>query len=146
MLDSLITGARAVLPAEGWPTEGTSFELQLNNGQTLTADLVIPATGQVPNNQFLSGLEPSSDSSIVNPANGFVRVLPTLQFQDPKYTNLFAVGDIADSGAHKAARPGLRQAEVVAKNVLALIKGQEARDHIEISPPAIHLSLGLVRQ
>lgn len=134
-----------MFPAEGLPAEGR-FDLQLNNGQTIAADLVIPATGQQPNNQFLSDLEPSPESSIINPDNGYIRVLPTLQFQDPKYRNLFAVGDIADSGAHKAARPGIGQAAVVAKNVLAMIQGQEAGEKIEVTPPAIHLSLGMVRR
>jgi NADPH-dependent 2,4-dienoyl-CoA reductase/sulfur reductase-like enzyme len=90
-------------------------------------------------------LEQTPGSAILNPANGFIRVLPTLQFQDPKYPNFFAAGDIADSGAHKAARPGVGQARVVADNIVAMISGQAPTEHITITPPAIHLSLGLVR-
>jgi NADPH-dependent 2,4-dienoyl-CoA reductase/sulfur reductase-like enzyme len=130
------------MPAEGLNPHATSIELQ--NGTKLSADVIVPAVGQTPNTQFLSGLKPSSEDSLINPANGFIRVKPTLQFQDPKYPNLLAVGDIADSGAHKAARPGAAQAAVVAKNVLAMIEGREPSDKIVVSPPGIHLSLGLV--
>ena len=105
---------------------------------------MIPATGQTPNTQFLSTLPPSSPDSLINPANGFVRVRPTLQLRDPEYPHLFAVGDVADSGAHKAARPGAGQAQVVAKNILALVEGREPSEEIEVNPAAIHLTLGLV--
>jgi apoptosis-inducing factor 2 len=142
---SVITGTRAVVPPSGFPTSVDDFQLELKDGRRISANLVIPATGQTPNNQFLRDLEPTPGSAILNPANGFIRVLPTLQFQDPKYPNFFAAGDIADSGAHKAARPGVGQARVVADNVVAMISGQAPTEHITITPPAIHLSLGLVR-
>lgn len=141
---SLITGTRAVLPPPGTVDPGRSFDLELKDGRSVPTDLVIPATGQIPNNQFLQGLKPSSESPILNAANGFIRVRPSLQFQDPNYSHLFAVGDIADSGAHKAARPGVGQASVVAKNLLAMIEGREPSENVAITPPAIHLSLGLV--
>lgn len=54
------------------------------------------------------------------------------------------MGDIADSGAHKAARPGVGQAQVVAKNVLAMVEGREPSDHIAVGSAGIHLTLGLV--
>ncbi|KAF4465049.1 oxidoreductase [Fusarium albosuccineum] len=141
----LITGTRAVVPAEGFPTDGRSFELELKDGRKVPADLVIPATGQIPNNQFLETLEPSAGREIINQANGFIKVLPTLQFEDPNYSNLFACGDIADSKAHKAARPGLAQAQVVAENIVAMVQGKQPEKNITVTPPAIHLTLGLTR-
>ncbi|KAJ0335992.1 hypothetical protein KNSL1_013427 [Colletotrichum chrysophilum] len=136
----LITGSRAVIPPGGLASQ-TSVKLQ--DGRELSADLIIPATGQTPNNQFLQDLKQTGDAPLVNPANGFIKVRPTLQFQDPAYSHMFAAGDIADSGAHKAARPGAGQAKVVAQNILAMINGQEPTEHIVVTPPAIHLSLGL---
>lgn len=132
------------MPTSGLEPNATSIELQ--NGTKISADVIIPAVGQTPNTQFLSDLPSSSEDSLINPANRFIRVRPTLQFQDPKYPNIFAVGDIADSGAHKAARPGAAQAAVVAKNVLAMVEGKEPTEKIVVSPPGIHLSLGLVRK
>ncbi|KAI1851390.1 hypothetical protein JX265_000376 [Neoarthrinium moseri] len=139
----LVLGSRVVMPPGGFRPDAKSVELQ--NGVVLSADLVIPAVGQVPNTQFLSGLAPSSEDSLINPANRFIRVKPTLQFSDPKYPNLFAVGDVADSGAHKAARPGAAQAQVLARNLVAMIGGKEPSESIVVSPPAIHLTLGLTK-
>lgn len=67
-----------------------------------------------------------------------------MQFQDPKYPNLFAVGDIADTGVRKAARPGAAQAAVVAKNIHALIEGREPVEGFPRMPAAIHITLGHV--
>ncbi|KXJ93400.1 hypothetical protein Micbo1qcDRAFT_232938 [Microdochium bolleyi] len=139
-----VLGTRVAMPASGIPVDAKSIKLQ--DGRELTADLIIPAVGQTPNSQFVTaGLEPSSPDSLVNPQNGFIRVRPTLQFQDPRYPNLFAVGDIADTGAHKAARPGSAQAAVVAKNLLAMIAGGDAEEKVVVDPASIHLTLGLTK-
>lgn len=130
------------MPPSGLGSNQTTIELQ--NGTKLSADVIVPAVGQTPNTQFLSGLDASSEDSLINPNNRFIRVKPTLQLADPKYPNIFAVGDVADSGAHKAARPGGAQAAVLARNLVAMIEGKEPTEHIVVSPPAIHLSLGLV--
>jgi NADH dehydrogenase FAD-containing subunit len=143
----LVTGSRVVIPQTGFPNNDESqkpFEIQLQDGRVLSADFVIQATGQTPNNQFLQGLEPSSPDSVVNPKNGFIRVLPTMQFQDPKYPHLFAVGDIADSGAHKAARPGMVQAAIAARNIAAMVAGNKPVERLSVAPAGIHLTLGLV--
>jgi NADH dehydrogenase FAD-containing subunit len=102
------------------------------------------ATGQTPNNSLVKDLEPSTSVSITNPENGFIRIRPTMQFQDPKYPHLFAVGDIADTGVRKAARPGAAQAAVVAKNIQASIEGRTPEDNYPQPPAAIHITLGLV--
>lgn len=106
------------------------------------------ATGQSPNTELLATLAPSSSSpgsELVNPRNGFVRVRPTMQFADPAYPHLFAVGDVADSGAHKAARPAAQQAVAAARNIAALVDGRAPTEAIVVEPAAIHLTLGLVR-
>ncbi|ROV93673.1 hypothetical protein VPNG_08846 [Cytospora leucostoma] len=142
---NFIGGSRVNIPEGGYPIGGTGepIEVKTLDGRTLTADFVVQATGQTPNTQWLKDLPPSSADSILNPKNGFIRVRPTMQFADPAYPHLYAVGDVADSGAHKAARPGVGQAAVAAKNILALIQGQEPVEQIEIGPAGIHLSLGL---
>ncbi|RYC56317.1 hypothetical protein CHU98_g9896 [Xylaria longipes] len=142
----LVLGSRVNIPADEFQQENVSGEpitVSLQNGSTLQADVVIPATGQTPNTQFLSALTASSENSLINPANGFIRVRPTLQFQDPAYPSLYAVGDVADSGAHKAARPGAAQAQVVAKNILDMVEGREPSGKIEVAPAGIHMTLGL---
>ncbi|KAK2067303.1 hypothetical protein P8C59_001056 [Phyllachora maydis] len=141
----LITGVRVRVPSSGFPHTGERcFTLELQDGRTLATDFAIVATGQKPNSQFLRTLEPDA-AAVLNPANGFIRVRPTGQFQDRRYSHLFAAGDIADSGAHKAARPGVAQAAVVAKNIAAMIEGKEPGEKVEVGPAAIHLTLGLVK-
>jgi NADPH-dependent 2,4-dienoyl-CoA reductase/sulfur reductase-like enzyme len=134
-----------VIPPGGFPNNGAVFEVELKNKEKIATEFAIVATGQTPNNQFLLGLDATAPDSLINPANGFIRVRPTLQFQDPLYPNLFAIGDIADSGAHKAARPGSGQAVVAVKNIMALIEGKEPTENVDIGPPGIHMTLGLVR-
>ena len=140
----LITEARVTIPPGGFAADEGSYRVQLSNGDYLTTDLVILATGQKPNNSLIDSLGSSDGEPLINPKNGFIRVRPTLQFFDSQYSNLFAVGDIADTGMHKAARPGSTQAAVVAKNIQALIEGREPEEHVVWAPAGIHLSLGLV--
>lgn len=141
---NLVTGSRTVIPPTGFPNTGTPFKVQLTNGTELTTDFVIMATGQTPNNQLVKDLPPSAATSITNPDNGFIRIRPTMQFQDPNYSHLFAVGDIADTGVRKAARPGAAQAGVVARNIQTLIEGRTPEEAFERAPGAIHITLGLV--
>ena len=146
----LVTGTRVVVPADGGFNAGPRNtaerqEVLLQDGRTIPADFVIVATGQTPNNQLVRGLAGGdSDAALVNPQNGFVRVRPTMQFADQRFPNLFAVGDIADSGAHKAARPGQVQAAVAARNIASLVGGGEASAELVVAPASIHITLGLV--
>ncbi|KAL4916041.1 hypothetical protein BDW62DRAFT_187081 [Aspergillus aurantiobrunneus] len=140
-----ITGSRVKVPPTGFPTT-TPFPVHLTDGTTLPSlyDFVILATGQTPNNDLLADLPPSSPSEpLLNPANGFIRIRPTMQFLDARYPHLFAVGDIADTGLRKAARPGSAQAATVVKNIQAMIAGSEAREEFPRQPAGIHLTLGL---
>jgi NADH dehydrogenase FAD-containing subunit len=105
---------------------------------------VILATGQTPNNSLISDLTSSTSESLINPDNGFIRIRPTMQFKDEQYPNLFAVGDIADTGLRKAARPGSAQAAVIAKNIQAMIEGKKPEEVFPRMPAAIHLTLGMV--
>lgn len=142
----LITGSRVTIPSEGFPNNDGQFQLQLTNGTTESTDFVILATGQTPNNQMVADLTNSTlaGKSVVNPDNGFIRTRPTMQFMDKKYSNMFAIGDITDTGAQKAARPGSAQAAVVAKNIQAMIEGKAPSDTFVKGPGGIHLTLGMV--
>lgn len=133
----VITGNRVVVPEGGFPSDGSTFAVKLKDGREIETQLVIPATGQSANNELVRTLPDQ-----INPENGFIRVQPTLQLKD--YPNIFAVGDIADTGAHKAVRPGMAQAAAVAKNIRSLIDGNKPTEKYTVSPAGIHLTLGLV--
>lgn len=138
----MITGTRATVPATGFPNNGKSFDVALTNGETITADFVIQATGQKPNSEILASLPASSADGHVNPANGFIRVKPTMQLPDPKYPNIFAVGDVADTGAQKSVKAAGPQTETILNNIQALIEGKEAKATFTPIRPGIHMTLG----
>lgn len=144
----LITDARVKIPDGGFPQAGNSFEVDLTNGTSQSTQLVILATGQTPNNQLVAHLNASSPESpsIINTQNGFIRVRPTLQLLDDQYPNIFAVGDIADTGSQKAARPAAAHAPIVANNIRALIENRTPEEKYVKAPWAIHLTLGKVCQ
>ncbi|KAI0050109.1 FAD/NAD-P-binding domain-containing protein [Auriscalpium vulgare] len=130
---------RVVVPADGFPLDGSEFDVKLRSGRTLTADFVILATGQTPLSEPLRSLS----ASVIGP-KGFVSVKPTLQIADDAFPNVFAVGDVADTTNQKAARPGSKHAEVVAENIAALVAGHGATTTYEPAGFGIHMSLGLV--
>ncbi|KAH8432109.1 NAD(P)/FAD-dependent oxidoreductase [Aspergillus melleus] len=139
----LVTGSRVIVPEGGFQNDGHPFNVELTDGSRISTEFVILATGQTPNNHLVKDLVPSVPEPMINPGNGFIRIRPTMQFQDPQYSNLFAVGDIADTGLRKAARPGSAQAAVVAQNIQAMIEGRSPEETFPRMPAAIHLTLGM---
>ncbi|KAF9077539.1 FAD/NAD-P-binding domain-containing protein [Rhodocollybia butyracea] len=143
----VVLGKRVIVPEGGFPQHTTDedFDIQLTGGGRIRGDLVILCTGAVPLSSPLKTLAPSAIDN-----NGFIRVKSTLQIDAPGISNVFALGDVADTGAHKAARPGAAQADVVARNIEKLIQARatgrskpEKLDSYEADVPGIHLSLGL---
>ncbi|KAI9047780.1 hypothetical protein LZ554_008490 [Drepanopeziza brunnea f. sp. 'monogermtubi'] len=137
---NLKLGSRVKLPPGGYPTDGSTFDVELEDGAKIPADFAIIATGQTPQSDLLKELSPESVGD-----DSFVRVSKTLQLLDERYPNIFAVGDVAATGAHKAARPAVRQAALVVENIYHLVH-DEPLEHYEIlEPPAIHMSLGITK-
>lgn len=106
-----VLGSRAVLAPGGFDR---ATEVVTEDGRRVPADLVILATGQTPNSGLLAGLAPSAINR-----SGYIEVKGTLQVradgqEGDGLERVFAVGDIANSGAAKAARPGGAQAKLVA--------------------------------
>ncbi|KAJ4476478.1 hypothetical protein C8J55DRAFT_517114 [Lentinula edodes] len=111
------------------------FIVHLSGGEQLRADLVITCLGGTPLSDPLRALAPAA----VDPETGYIRVLPTLQIASPNdhnatsnssytaYPNVFALGDVAHTGAHKAARPGHFQSGVVTRNIQRLIQAKAAQ-------------------
>ncbi|KAJ3919582.1 FAD/NAD-P-binding domain-containing protein [Lentinula edodes] len=136
------------------------FIVHLSGGEQLRADLVITCLGGTPLSDPLRALAPAA----VDPETGYIRVLPTLQIASPNdhnatsnssytaYPNVFALGDVAHTGAHKAARPGHFQSGVVTRNIQRLIKAKAAQrgahdvleSYVPPEAPGIHLRLGMV--
>ncbi|GAA5834308.1 hypothetical protein JCM11251_007954 [Rhodosporidiobolus azoricus] len=148
-----ITGVKAKVPEGkgGYEelNERGGGEVELSDGRKIRADHVIHALGQVPSSSLLSSSLPSA----INPSNNFVRVKPSLLIapvnrseEDRVDARVWAVGDIADSGAPKAARPAMQQAEIVAKDIAKRLRGEPESSFAVYTPgpAAIHLTLGIV--
>ncbi|GAA5912987.1 hypothetical protein JCM6882_008890 [Rhodosporidiobolus microsporus] len=145
-----VTGVRARVPEGGYEgvNERGGGEVELSDGRKIKADYVIHALGQSPSSALLASSLPSAIAP-----NRFVRVKPSLLVDPADETEsqrvdarVWAVGDIADSGAPKAARPAMQQAEIVAKDVAKRLAGEPESSFATYTPgpAAIHLTLGVV--
>ena len=74
-----------------------------------------------------------------------ILVKPTLQIEDAAFPNIFAMGDVADTGAPKMARSAIGQTGVVVNNILSLIRDRapvaEYKSHRMVDA-ALKLTLG----
>jgi NADH dehydrogenase FAD-containing subunit len=97
--------------------------LVTEKGTKIESDYCLNCIGRlVPNSQFLD------DFKIVD-AKGFVNVKPTLQFDHKDFSNMFALGDVANTGAAKTAYMTYDQAKVVAANIYALVNNGKMKEY-----------------
>jgi NADH dehydrogenase FAD-containing subunit len=144
-INFILNHGRAIIPSEGFPTDGSTFPIRLADDTTVSADMAVIAIGQTPQSEILTTLSPSSIQR-----DSYISVLPTLQISNPEFPNIFALGDVAATKAPKAARPAIAQAQVVTKNIMTLlgnndgnIKDVELEKYEPTDPAAIHLTLGI---
>ncbi|KAJ6628777.1 FAD/NAD-P-binding domain-containing protein [Mycena sp. CBHHK59/15] len=136
---NVILGQRVKMPPTGlFPVTGPSYDIELSDGRLIHADVAISCIGAVP---LSTPMETLSQSSIDK--SRFILVKPTLQIQDDKYPKVFAIGDVAATGANKNAKSGHVQAQVAMTNIKNMINGIHDREEYIPSPLAIHMSTGL---
>jgi len=136
----VIMGDRVILPASGRPGEtDASMEhvgptvTRTYGGRSIEADLRIFATGQRPNTQLMRDFLPG----VVKP-NGLVAIQRTLQVDDDRHANVYAVGDCADQfGAIQAGHTGWNAAGIAAENIVKQIEAAASGD--KLSAPALTL-------
>ncbi|KAJ3104323.1 hypothetical protein HDU96_008977 [Phlyctochytrium bullatum] len=105
------------LPSVGGPFVVKSRTLKTSRGTAIESDLQIATIGYGGYN-----------SEVMMPLGyqlmderGQIKVLPTLQVQDFKLSHIFALGDVANTGAPKQAKFIRQQAVVVSTNIQRLI-------------------------
>lgn len=131
----LILGERVI----SWPS-ASSGSLTTSSGRVISADLILPCTGQNPHTGLMTDLSPSA----LSPANGRIRVRPTLQVDVPGLEHIFSAGDCADTGSIQAGHTAYWQGVRAAENIAKLASGVEVLDTYEPTPPAIKVTLGKV--
>ncbi|GJN81606.1 hypothetical protein PLIIFM63780_005141 [Purpureocillium lilacinum] len=115
----------------------------LRSGRKVSCDLVIDCTGQKPSSQVIESLVPTAISP-----SGHIKVKETLQIDAAHVPNVYACGDVADTHTpNPNARSAMRQATVVAENVLLVTQGKEPKHKYTNlwADGVIKLTLGLDR-
>ncbi|EFJ39392.1 hypothetical protein VOLCADRAFT_101032, partial [Volvox carteri f. nagariensis] len=92
-------------------------QLTLSDGTSLAADLVLWCTGAKPNTAFL-GEELTAAG--VRDGKGLIKVLPTLQVEGQPH--MFALGDCNNVPEEKKGFLAMKQAELAAQSIKALIR------------------------
>ncbi|GIL49748.1 hypothetical protein Vafri_6045 [Volvox africanus] len=89
--------------------------LTLSDGSNLSADLVLWCAGAKPNTAYLG-----EDLAAVRDERSLIKVLPTLQVEN--HLNIFALGDCNNVPEEKKGFLAMKQAELAAASIKALIK------------------------
>lgn len=106
------------MPQSDAPFSGT---LELCTGETLYADMVIPAIGATANNELLTALP-----GVERTAAGRIRTDAWLR-PCPSMPTVFAAGDVADSGDGMTIVATIRQLPWLEKTLRAVLRGQSAQ-------------------
>lgn len=108
--------------------EGRLEKVLLGNGETISADLVVIATGIIPNGEL------ASDAGLKVEPNGGIAIGETTQTSDP---DIFAIGECAslNGNAFGLVAPGYAMAEVAAARLGKMNKT------LEVGTPAAKLKL-----
>ncbi|KAJ3493325.1 hypothetical protein NLJ89_g11045 [Agrocybe chaxingu] len=93
-------------------------KITTRKGTDVPADLVISTRGGKPNTEFIRTL-----GSDVLDDGGYIRVRETLQLVD--HPRIFAAGNAIDIPEGRHAYKAARQALIVAKNTVALVRGSD---------------------
>ncbi|KAL1629219.1 hypothetical protein SLS56_005442 [Neofusicoccum ribis] len=104
-------------------TSGRTLECGYLVGLDGLRSLEIDCTGHKPASGILAELSPSSIAE-----SGHIKVKPTMQIVDESFPNIYAAGDVAETGTQRAnARTSMSQATVAVDNILLAIKGKSPR-------------------
>lgn len=134
-------GVEVILEERAVQSEEGPQVLTLRSGKKLEFDFCVNATGQTPSSQLLQDLSPGAIAE-----TGHIRIKPTLQIDDTSLSNIYACGDVAQTGVRNPnARAAMKQAQFVADNVVLAVQGKEPTNLYTPSwaDGVIKLTLGL---
>ncbi|KXN65832.1 FAD/NAD(P)-binding domain-containing protein, partial [Conidiobolus coronatus NRRL 28638] len=98
----------------------TVFDIKTNQGVELTADLILNCVGAGAPVTDILDLESTEEYPLLDDKK-LVKILPTIQLKNPKYSHIFAIGDINDWQEVKLAGASMYQAHFTAKNIKAIL-------------------------
>jgi NADH dehydrogenase FAD-containing subunit len=103
------------------------YHLKTNQGVEITADMVFNCIGPGKPVTHIIDLESTEEYPLLDKYN-LVKVKPTMQLANPKYSHIFAIGDINDWQEIKLAGAAMYQGHFVAKNIKAILDTQSGID------------------
>ncbi|KAI8819422.1 uncharacterized protein EV422DRAFT_112476 [Fimicolochytrium jonesii] len=106
-------------------SETVPVTVHTNKGNSFTGDIVFLANG---NAKYNSDPAKALGEGVVNGQNQ-IKVRPTMQLADEKYSKIFAIGDVNDTPEKLAYIAG-EQGTLAAKNVVKLISAQPTKPAI----------------
>ncbi|WP_329090689.1 MULTISPECIES: NAD(P)/FAD-dependent oxidoreductase [unclassified Streptosporangium] len=128
------TGLTAPPPTE--PGQAGTFTVTTTGGQEITADIWFRAYGVHVNSDYLA-----DGRLTTRTPQEQVPVTETLNVHG--YDHVYAIGDITDVAEAKMAGYAMQHAEVVVRNIIAQLRGEEPTGTYQPSPhPMILLPLG----
>lgn len=141
-----------------WPEQPEILDghlkmLVTSSGRTLTAEMVLPCTGQKPHVAPMAAFCPQ----LISTTSGRIRIHPSLQVNNSlpgiegaeDLSHIFACGDCAESGAIQAGHTAYWQGQQAAENIVKMIALREGMadgplGEYKPTPPAIKVTLGRV--
>ncbi|KAF0699350.1 Aste57867_10066 [Aphanomyces stellatus] len=121
---------------------GHGFERQTvatDKGTQLESDVQLLCVGMTPNVDLIKALDPA----LVDDVRG-IKVTTAMQLDDPRFTNIFAIGDVSNHPTSKLAFTGALQGKHLAKQLAKLIKKGDGQvdPFLATGPGAMILPLG----
>jgi NADH dehydrogenase FAD-containing subunit len=141
-----------------WPErpeilDGKLKTLVTSTGREITAEMVLPCTGQNPHVALMAAFRPE----VISPTTGRIRIHPTLQVDNSTsneqeaedMSHIFACGDCAESGAIQAGHTAYWQGQQAAQNIVKMIANKDVLlggplGEYKPTHPAIKVTLGRV--
>ncbi|CAG8534507.1 1725_t:CDS:2, partial [Dentiscutata heterogama] len=117
----LIFGEKVIFPSFGIGDGLSPLTLKTNKGTQIDSDVQFVAFGAKPNTEVIETL----DQSLIEQITTLVKVKPTLQLEHDNYAHIFALGDITNIKESKLAYRASLHADVITKNIIALINNKK---------------------
>lgn len=122
-------------------------------GRQLSAEMILPCTGQKPHVGLMALFRPQT----ISPITGRIRIKPSLQVDNSltgdaeteDLSHVFACGDCAESGAIQAGHTAYWQGQQAAQNIVKMIAMKDGSvegplGEYKPTHPAIKVTLGRV--
>ncbi|KAM6522107.1 hypothetical protein FALCPG4_011796 [Fusarium falciforme] len=135
-------GVETILQDRVVKQDAEAGRVTLMSGRVILCDYVIDCTGQKPASDLAAVLSPKIISQ-----TGHILVKNTLQVADEELPNVYACGDVVETKLpNPNARCAMRQAAVVAENILREVRDQPPTEeyNADWTDGVIKLTLGLV--